>query len=219
MEGRTAMKQLRCMAGLVCGSIIWCATLAYAQQLIPIGRVTALEGVVIRQYTGNPQAERLHLQSFVYQEDRIQTMAAAKVKLVLVDDTVLTLGPASSLRLTEYVYTPHAQVQKSVLEMVAGIFRVVVQKILPHGLFEVHTHNAVAAIRGTDWMAHVQPDATAVVVLEGQVAVRHARPDIGGTVILTAGAGTDVRGNAAPTPPKQWGATRVEALRQATTLR
>jgi len=212
------MKQLRCMAGLVCGSIIWCATLAHAQQLIPIGRVTAMEGVVMRQYTGNPQAERLHLQSFVYQEDRIQTMAAAKVKLVLVDNTVLTLGPESSLRLTEYVYTPHSQVQKSILEVVAGIFRVVVQKVLPHGVFEVYTRHAVAAIRGTDWMAQVQPEATAMVVLEGQVAVRHARPDMGGTVVLTAGTGTDVRGNAAPTPPKQWGAARVEALRQATTL-
>jgi hypothetical protein len=213
-----AMKQLRYMASLICWSIVCCTTLAHAQQLIPIGRVTALEGVVMRQYTGNPQAERLHLQSFVYQEDRIQTMAAAKVKLALVDSTVLTLGPESSLRLTEYVYTPHTQTQKSVLEMVAGAFRVAVQKVLPQGVFEVHTSNAVAAIRGTDWMLQVQPDATAVVVLEGQVAVRHARPDIGGTVVLTAGQGTDVRGNAAPTPPKQWGAARVEALRQATTL-
>lgn len=212
------MQQLRWMVGLVCWSIIWCVTLAQAQQLIPIGHVTALEGVVMRQYAGSPRTERLHLQSFVYQEDRIQTMAAAKVKLVLVDHTVLTLGPESSLRLTEYVYTPHAQVQKSVLEMVAGVFRMAVQKVLPHGVFEVYTRNAVAAIRGTDWMAQVQPDATAVVVLEGQVAVRHARPDIGGTVVLTAGTGTDVRGNAAPTPPNQWGAARVEALRQATTL-
>ena len=67
-------------------------------------------------------------------------------------------------------------------------------------------------------MAEVKPDATAVVVLEGQVAVRHARPDIGGTVVLTAGMGTDVRGNQTPTPPKQWGTAWVEALRQATTL-
>jgi hypothetical protein len=212
------MKQLRYLAGLVCWSLIWGATLTEAQQLTPIGRVTALEGTVIGHHTGSAGAERLHLQSFVYQEDRIQTMAASKAQLVLVDDTVLTLGPESSLRLTEYVYAPPSQEQKSVLQMVAGVFRVVVQKVLPGGVFEVYTSNAVSAIRGTDWMVEVKPDATAVVVLEGQVAVRHARPDIGGTVILTAGMGTDVRGNQAPTPPKQWGAARVEALRQATTL-
>lgn len=85
------------------------------------------------------QAERLHLQSFVYQEDQIQTMAAAKAKLVLVDDTVLTLGPESSLRLTEYVYTPHSQHQKSVLQVFVGAIRVALQTVLPDGIFEVHT--------------------------------------------------------------------------------
>jgi hypothetical protein len=212
------MKQLRNMIGLICWGLIWCATLTEAQQLTPIGRVTALEGVVVRHHPDSSQAERLHLQSFVHQEDRIQTMAASRVKLVLVDDTVLTLGPESSLRLTEYVYTPSSQHRKSVLQAFVGVFRIAVQKVLPEGVFEVHTSNAVAAIRGTEWMAEVKPETTAVVVLEGQVAVRHARPDIGGAVVLTTGEGTDVRGNQAPTPPKTWGTARVEALRQATTL-
>lgn len=212
------MKQLRHMAGLVCWSLLWCATLTEAQPLTPIGRVMALEGVVMGQHTGSAQAERLHLQNFVYQEDQIQTMTASKAKLVLVDGTVLTLGPKSSLRLTEYVYTPPARRQKTVLQMVVGVCRVVVQKVFPGGIFEIHTNNTVAAIRGTDWMAEVKPDATAVVVLEGQVAVRHARPDVGGAIVLTAGMGTDVRGNQAPTPPKPWGVARIEALRQATFL-
>jgi hypothetical protein len=214
----TAMKQLRKMIGLVCWSLIGCAALAQAQQLTSIGHVTALEGVVMGHHTGRSQAERLHLRSVVHQEDRIETMAASKVELALLDGTVLTLGPKSSLRLTEYVYTPSAQRQQSVLQAFVGAFRIAVQKVLPEGVFEVHTSNAVAAIRGTEWMAEVKPEATAVVVLEGQVAVRHARPDIGGAVVLGAGEGTDVRGTQAPTPPKTWGAARVEALRQATTL-
>jgi hypothetical protein len=214
----TVMKQLGNIIGLVCWSLIGCAALTDAQQLTSIGRVTALEGVVMSHHTGRSEAERLYSQSSVYEEDRIQTMAASKVKLTLVDGTVLTLGPESSLRLTEYVYSPSSQGQKSVLQALAGAFRIAVQKVLPEGVFEVHTSNAVAAIRGTEWMAEVKPEATAVVVLEGQVSVRHARPEIGGAVLLSAGEGTDVRGNQAPTPPKTWGAARVEALRQATKL-
>jgi hypothetical protein len=102
--------------------------------------------------------------------------------------------------------------------MFFGTFRAVVQRVLPEGIFEVHTSNAVAAIRGTDWMARVETDTTAVVVLEGMVSVRHVRSDIGGAVVLRAGMGTDVRDWQPPTPPKRWGAPRIEALRQATTL-
>jgi hypothetical protein len=212
------MKQLTKMTGLICWSIIWCATLTEAQPSTPIGRVTAMQGVVVGHPAGNSRAERLHLRSVVHQEDRIQTMADSKVKLGLVDGTVLTLGPESSLRLTAYVYTPSSQRQNSVLQAVVGVFRMAVQKVLPAGVFEVHTSNAVAAIRGTEWMVETKPDTTAVVVLEGRVAVRHTRPDIGGAVVLTAGEGTDVRGDQAPTPPKTWGTARVEALRQVTTL-
>jgi hypothetical protein len=214
----TVMKQLGNIIGLVCWSLIGCAALTDAQPLTSIGRVTALEGVVMSHHMSRSEAERLHAQSSVHEEDRIQTMAASKVKLMLIDDTVLTLGPESSLRLTEYVYIPPAQRQKSILQAFVGTFSIVVHKVLPQGVFEVHTSNAVAAIRGTEWMVEVKPEATAVMVLEGQVVVRHARPDIGGAVVLSAGEGMDMRGNQAPTPPKIWGAARVEALRQATTM-
>ena len=145
-------------------------------------------------------------------------MAASKVKLTLVDDTVLTLGPESSLRLTEYVYSPSSQRQKAVLQAFIGVFSIAVQKVLPESVFEVHTSNAVAAIRGTEWMVEVKPEATAVMVLEGQVVVRHTRPDIGGAVVLRAGEGMDMHGNQMPTSPQTWNAVRVEAMRQATTM-
>jgi hypothetical protein len=212
------MKHLGCITGLVGWSLLLYATLSHAEAPTPIGHVAALEGDVLRRHMDIPAAERLSVQSPVYQGDEIQTLTDAKVKLVLVDGTVLTLGPKSALRLTEYVYTPPSSSQKSVLQLFFGVFRAVVQHVLPGGSVEVHTSNAVAAIRGTDWMARVEFDATAVVVLEGTVSVRQARSDIGGAVVLTAGVGTDVRADQPPTPPKQWGAPRIEALRQATTL-
>lgn len=212
------MKHLRHIAGLIGWSLILYATLAHAQAPMPIGRVAALEGDVMGRHTGSSAAERLSVQSPVYQDDLIQTLAASKVKLVLVDGTMLTLGPESALRLTEYVYTPQSSSQKSVVQVFFGAFRAVVQKVFPGGIVEVHTSNAVAAVRGTDWMARVGTDATAVVVLEGMVSVRQARPDVAAAVVLTAGMGTDVLADQAPTPPKQWGAPRIEALRQATAL-
>jgi hypothetical protein len=193
-------------------------TLAHAQPGEPIGRVAALQGRVVVWHEDSPEAERLQVQSPVYQEDLIQTRQDAKAKLILVDGTELTLGPDGALRLTAYVYTPQQERQQSVLQVFFGVFRIVAETLLPRGTFEVQTGNAVAAIRGTDWLARVEPNATAVVVLEGAVAVSQARPEVGGEVLLEAGMGTDVRDAQAPTPPKKWGEARINALLQATTL-
>lgn len=214
----TSLDRSGYVTGLVWCSIVLCVALARSQPRDPIGRVAALEGRVMIRHKGSTQAERLQAQSLVYQEDLIQTMAASKVKLVLVDETMLTLGPKGALRLTEYVYKPQQQTQKSALKAFFGVLRVVAKKVLPSGTFEVHTSNAVAAVRGTDWMARVTLNTTAVVVLEGAVAVTHKRHDVVGEAILTADMGTDVRGDRPPTPPKKWGDARVHALLRATTL-
>ena len=90
--------------------------------------------------------------------------------------------------------------------------------MLPQTTFEVHTATAVAAVRGTQWLGEVTPEATAITVLEGEVTVVHAEARIGGAVVLTPGQGTDVQGQQPPTAPKTWAPERVSRLLQATTL-
>jgi hypothetical protein len=203
---------------LVYWSILVFATTALAQQPDSIGRVVALTGQATVQRQGSTRAETLMLHSPLFRHDLIRTQAAAKVRMTLVDGTMLALGEQSTLRLSDFVYTPAQDSRKALLTVLAGVFRLVVTTVLPQSTFEVHTTNAVAAIRGTDWLGQVGPDATALVVLQGEVAVRHARPEVQGNVRLTAGLGTDVVGEQPPTPAKQWGEARRQALITATTL-
>jgi hypothetical protein len=197
--------------------IVLAATVVSAQQPNSIGQVVALTGQALVQHRAGTSAEPLTMQSRLYQDDLIHTQTASKVRLALVDGTTLVLGEHSTLHLSEFVYSP-GQSRKSLLTMVQGAFKLVISQVLPRSTFEVHTTNAVAAVRGTEWLGQVTRDATAILVLEGEVAVSHASPTVAGTVRLTAGSGTDVVGQQPPTPPKPWGEARIRALVAATTL-
>jgi hypothetical protein len=203
---------------LVYWGILVFATTVLAQQPDSIGRVVALTGQATVQRQGSAQTEPLTLQTPLYRHDLIYTQAATKVRIALVDGTMLALGEQSTLGISDFVYTPGQGSRKALLTVLAGVFRLVVTTVLPRSTFEVHTTNAVAAIRGTDWLGQVGRDATALLVLEGEIAVTHARPEVQGSVRLTAGMGTDVVGRQPPTPPKQWGEARRQALITATTL-
>jgi len=187
-----------------------------AQERQSIGKVVALQGQVNVQRAG--RSAPLQLQSPVYQDDVIRTLAASKVRLTLLDGTELSLGEEGSLTLSQFVYAPPQKSQNMLVRIATGAFRAVTKNVLPQANFEVQTATAVAAVRGTEWMGQVSADATAIFVVQGQVAVRHVQPDIGGEVVVTAGMGTDVRGTFPPTAPGKWGEARVETLQKAVAL-
>ena len=201
------------MASILLGSVM-----VFAQQQESIGQVTALQGQATVQRAGSTQAKPLSAQSPVYREDIIRTLEASKIKLVLIDGTALTLGEGGTMTLSKLVYTPQQQTHQGVVSIARGIFRAVTLKVLPQTTFEVRTATAVAAVRGTQWLGEVTPGATAIVVLEGEVAVVHADASIGGEVVLTPGQGTDVQGQNPPTAPKTWGEARVSRLLRTTEL-
>jgi hypothetical protein len=194
------------------------SSVVLAQQPPSIGLVTALQGQATVQHAGNTQAMSLGVESPVYREDVIQTLAASKIKLLLLDGTELTLGEGSTMTLSKFVYTPQQQTHQGIIKVASGIFRAVTRKVFPQTTFEVHTATAVAAVRGTQWLGEVTPEATAITVVEGEVTVVHAETRIGGAVVLTPGQGTDVQGQQPPTVPKTWAAERVSRLLQATAL-
>jgi len=214
-----AMRRSECVWWLsvltMASTLLW-SMAVLAQE--SIGEVTALQGQATVQRTGSAQAMPLRVQSPVHRGDTIQTLEASKIKLLLIDGTGLTLGERGTMTLSQLVYAPQRQTHQGVVSIARGIFRAVTRKVLPQTTFEVHTDTAVAAVRGTQWLGEVTPDTTAIVVLDGEVAVVHADASVRGEVVLTPGMGTDVQGKSPPTAPRQWAERRVSTLLQATTL-
>ncbi len=191
---------------------------ASAQVADAIGSVSALVGQAVVTSRGESAARPLALGAEVFEGDRIHTEADAKLRLKLEDGSVLTLGAATDLNLGQFHYAPEQASRNVLLEVPRGIIRVLVELLVAHSTFEVQSHTAVASVRGTDWIAEAQPDATAIVALHGRVSVRNVRPEIAGEVVLFPGDGTTVRAGEPPPAPTQWGAARKTSFIERTTL-
>ena len=190
----------------------------YAQQLKGIGHVTALDGTVTVLRQGKFAPEPLTLQKPVFQEDIIATDRASKVRITLADATVISLGEQSRLELRQFSYDARQRRRSGRLALALGFFRAILKEMTSPSSVEVITPTAVAAIRGTDLMGEVTADSTAIVVLEGTVAVSNVRPMVGGLATLTPGMGTTVRAGEPPSTPTNWSESRIEGLRRATAL-
>jgi ferric-dicitrate binding protein FerR (iron transport regulator) len=192
---------------------------ARAQDGKSIGHVTGLEGKVTVLPQGKFTSELLTLRRPLFREDIIETDRSSKVRIMLTDTTVISLGEQSRLELKEFSHEARQQTRAGRFAMTLGVFRAILKEMLPPSTFEVTTPTAIAAIRGTDLMGEVSPDSTAIVVLDGSVEVLKIRPSLPEPVILTPGMGTTVTSDQPPSTPTRWSESRIEALRRATTLR
>jgi hypothetical protein len=188
---------------------------APAQENRSIGRVDALLGDCTVVRFGESGARTLGVGAEVYEGDRVRTDAGARLKLLFVDGTVVQLGERTDLVLDWFLYAPGANSQSALLRVSAGIFRVILELMLPRAAFEVQTATAVASVRGTGWITEVTPQATAIVALDGRVAVRNIEP-VAGEVVLGPGEGTTVNAGAPPTPVSVWGDARRESFIERT---
>lgn len=207
------------------GRLLWIAALLWtgwiapaAAQAIAVGTVEALVGtaVVTRQATG--EAGPLMVGAELFEGDRIRTDTGARIRLELRDGSVLTCGEATGLTLDRALYAPEQGSRSFLMRVSFGIVRAVVELLASPSSFEMHTNTAVISARGTEWIAEAQRQATAIVALDGEVAVRNVDPAAPGTAVLGPGEGVTVEAGAPPPAPTVWGEARREAFIERTTL-
>lgn len=191
---------------------------AQAQAPPAIGQVDALLGAGTISRFGEAAAGALEVGTQLYEGDRIRTDVGARLRLTFADGTVVQLGESTDLTLDWFLYAPGAGTQSALLRVTTGIFRVILELVLPRSAFEVQTATAAATVRGTDWITEASPENTAIVALEGRVAVRNVDPAIGGEVVLGPGEGTSVPAGAEPNPVTVWSDARRESFIERTSL-
>lgn len=178
----------------------------------PVGQVSGLDGNAFVTRTG-AAAMPLFVDAPIHPGDRIETGAGAVLQLRFEDDSTVTLGAVSSLRITKFVYSPRSGQRSTLLDFAGGVFRAVVARIVSESVFEVRMEQVIAAVRGTEWLGELNERVASVAVLDGRVAVRRAAQE----VVLEAGEGVDARPGEA-LRKQRWGAARIEALRARVTL-
>lgn len=103
---------------------------AAAAQAAPqrIGAAAAVSGRVTAAAPGAAERE-LKSGAPVFLGDRVVTAPGAKLQVLLLDETVFTVGPGSDMTLDEFVYDPSSAAGKVSAKVSKGVFRFVTGKV------------------------------------------------------------------------------------------
>jgi hypothetical protein len=138
-----------------------------------IGTVLVAEGTAEIQTRGTSAWETVRFRDPVFLNDTVRTGAGSKVKVILRDDSILTLAEHSEIHLTDFLLAP--QQRRVIVTLALGTLRVIAERHFGSGsVTEVHTPNAVVGVEGTTFIVRfIPPDTTDVTSLEGVVTVRN----------------------------------------------
>lgn|SRR5689334_9311488 len=133
------------------------ATSAAAQDKLAIGRVKVASGAafVVRDGAQVPA----QLGQVLYEADGIRTGGDGKIGVTLNDDTRLSLGPNSELKLDKFLFAPADSTFNLVVKFVKGAATYVsgrIAKLAPDSV-RLETPASIIGVRGTTLAIQVQP--------------------------------------------------------------
>lgn len=140
----------------------------------------------------------------VFPQDKIVTGQDSRAKIVMIDDNVIDLSPASEIVFQKYEYQPEQNKKDVLLNVIYGKVRSKVNQKYDgaNNNFKVKTPSAVAGVRGTDFFTSYNSStkASSVVTFEGEVAYGIPGPNgsIKNAVAVRAG---QMASNAMGSPP------------------
>ena len=134
------------------------ATPVVAQERPVAGRIKVSSGsaFIVRDGAQLPA----QVGQVVFQADGLRTGGDGKVGVTLTDDTRLSLGPNSELKLERFMYAPAESGFSLVLKFVKGAATYVsgrIAKIAPDSI-RLETPAAIIGVRGTTLAIQVQPE-------------------------------------------------------------
>src|SRR5574344_2596067 len=116
-----------------------------------IGKITLLEGEAFVKR--GEETLRLNISDSISNNDFIKTKTNSKVKITFVDNTIITIGKESSLKIEDYFFdSNNKNSAKTELNVSKGAFHAItgqIGKVNPEK-FKLKTKNATIGIRGTE---------------------------------------------------------------------
>jgi hypothetical protein len=151
------MSRLRTWVGVLIVLLVTTTTPVIAQEPSAAGRIKVVSGsaFVVRQSATIP-AETGQI---LFETDGLKTGVDGRIGVTLKDDTRVSLGPSSELRLQRFVYEPGRGSFGMVLQFVRGVAAYVsgrMAKLAPQSI-RLETPAAIVGVRGTSLAIRVEP--------------------------------------------------------------
>ena len=174
---------------------------SFSQEIV--GKVVSLDGSAQAQLDENGAWRALSEKSDIYEKDTIKTGEDSQAVLFFVDETNVSIGPETTIKIEKLLCSPAQNHREGKLNVVMGKARFDVGKLFSKdSSFEVRTPTAVAGVKGTSFIVYVTSEQlTQLMGLSGAVTVTSISPEIGGEILLTSGFIVSVEDGAPPGDP------------------
>ena len=129
--------------------------------------------------------------------DRVNSAAASRMQILLLDETVFTIGPDSDLVIDEFVYDPNAETGRLTANFTKGVMRYVSGKVAAANASAVviKSRDATIGVRGTALFIMDDPEAadgSRFIGLLGPGGRNDGGLKVGGMTVTTPQGGVDV---------------------------
>lgn len=165
----------------------------------------------------NGVTRKLKVNDIVKIAENIFTGAGSKVKIIFKDNTIITLGEKSSVRLDRYIWEKKKQRGRFEITVKEGVFRIIggtITKTTPKK-FKTRTPAATIGIRGSSFGGKIVGNSLKVYLESGKgIDVYNSK---GSVALLVPGMGTTVESaDSAPAMGVQFPSKFIEAIMQQT---
>ncbi|PCI30425.1 MAG: hypothetical protein COB67_01905 [SAR324 cluster bacterium] len=167
------------------------------------GVITQSQGKVFATREGKRRP--LFVSSSVFQGDQLHTEKKARLRLLMIDGSQITLGEKTNFLIQEYSFPKGSNSGIVSLNLKQGFFRTITSKFRrTKRRFRIRTALATIGVKGTDfWGGFWSNELFEVALLEGTAL--EIFNEGGKVVIDQVGFGTSIKASGiAPSKPKQW---------------
>lgn len=214
---------------VVLGVALLAPAASHAADKGPIALMTAAQGAVSIERPSSPAGQvipvRAGTREDVFAGDVVRTGPDAKAKLLLKDDSLITLSEDAELEVTEALYEPAVGRRSTTVKVLNGLARAVVQPVPENyedSLFKIVTPTAVMGVRGSEGIVEVSRVGKGYKVtfwaIRSTWDVSSSDPSLPGVVKVSPGQFTEVLMSRIPEAPRPIPRATVPKLKRATTL-
>jgi FecR-like protein len=141
---------------------------AAALEPLKVGQAEIIRNEVVN--VGDAQIVPINIGDVVMRDEIVRTSADSDARIGLLDDTKLTLGPGSTLKIDRAVYSGETSYRQITIRLTSGAFRFITGHSDKKS-YRIETPFASIGVRGTILDIQVLPNQTLVSLQDGQASV------------------------------------------------
>lgn len=188
-----------------------------------IGTVLAIDGDARVHIEKTGRSRPLQFRDALFVQDRVESRRQSKVKVLLGDDSIWTLRGYGEMKFSDdrqpkcNLGRPKPAKKKrswfGILNLFSGKLRVSSSKSVDaKSVAEVQTPNAVACMKGTDFVISYENGKSDITVLEGEVLVQNPNDPAASIRTVPSSFRTSISGATPPTPVVKVPPAEMQAL-------